>query len=93
MKAHRRNILQGILAGGASLAAMKMAAVRAQESSLKIGLLTVKSGPLAQGGYQMSQGIETFLKEKNNQLGGRKIELLTADTGGNPVGAKTKLIE
>ena len=93
MKAHRRNILQGILAGGASLAAMKMAAVRAQELSLKIGLLTVKSGPLAQGGYQMSQGIETFLKEKNNQLGGRKIELLTADTGGNPVGAKTKLIE
>ncbi len=93
MKAHRRNILKGILAGGASLAAMKMPAVRAQNSSLKIGLLTVKSGPLAQGGYQMSQGIDTFLKEKNNQLGGRTIELLTADTGGNPVGAKTKLIE
>ena len=93
MKIQRRNILKGILAGGASLAAMKMPAVQAQKSSLKIGLLTVKSGPLAQGGYQMSQGINIFLKEKNNQLGGRRIELLTADTGGNPVGAKTKLIE
>jgi branched-chain amino acid transport system substrate-binding protein len=48
---------------------------------------------LAQGGIQMEQGIATFLKEKSNALVGRNIELLVADTGGSPAGAKTKAQE
>ena len=59
----------------------------------KIGLLTVKTGPLAQGGSQMEQGIKVFLNEKGNTLAGRKIEFISADTGGNPAGAKTKAQE
>jgi branched-chain amino acid transport system substrate-binding protein len=93
MKVQRRSVLKGMLAGGVSLATIKMPAVHAQPATMKIGLLTVKTGPLAQGGSQMSQGIETFLKEKNGKLGGRKVELVSADTGGNPVGAKTKVME
>ena len=65
----------------------------AQAAPFKIGLLTVKTGPLAQGGIQMEQGIATFLKEKGNTLAGRKVELLVADTGGNPAGARTKAQE
>ena len=65
----------------------------AQGAPFKIGLLTVKTGPLAQGGIQMEQGIVTFLKEKNYTLAGRKVELLVADTGGNPAGARTKAQE
>lgn len=65
----------------------------AQSAPFKLGLLTVKTGPLAQGGIQMEQGIATFLKEKKNTLGGRKIEFISADTGGNPAGAKTKAQE
>jgi branched-chain amino acid transport system substrate-binding protein len=41
----------------------------------------------------MNQGIEVFLKEKDHVLAGRKIELIAADTGGSPAGAKTKLGE
>ena len=41
----------------------------------------------------MEQGIAAFLKEKGNTLAGRKVELLVADTGGNPAGAKTKAQE
>ena len=41
----------------------------------------------------MEQGIATFLKEKNNTLAGRKIEFISADTGGNPAGARTKAQE
>jgi branched-chain amino acid transport system substrate-binding protein len=93
MTMKRRNLLKGMFASGASVAILRAPAVWAQSAPLKVGLLTVKSGALAQGGYQMSQGIGLFLKEKGNTLGGRKIELLTADTGGNPVGAKTKLSE
>jgi branched-chain amino acid transport system substrate-binding protein len=65
----------------------------AQTAAFKIGLLTVKTGPLAQGGIQMEQGITTLLKEKGYTLAGRKVEFIPADTGGNPAGAKTKAQE
>ena len=93
MAVKRRTVLKGMLATGASVATLKMPAVHAQGAPFKIGLLTVKTGPLAQGGIQMEQGIATFLKEKGNTLAGRKVELLVADTGGNPAGAKTKAQE
>src|SRR5438105_7727903 len=92
MTLHRRKLLQGIAASGV-FALNAPAVLRAQGAPFKIGLLTVKTGPLAQGGIQMDQGIAAFLKEKNNTLAGRKIELLVADTGGNPAGAKTKAQE
>jgi branched-chain amino acid transport system substrate-binding protein len=93
MTVKRRTVLKGMLATGASTVAIRMPAVRAQAAPFRIGLLTVKTGPLAQGGIQMEQGIAAFLKEKNGTLAGRKAELLVADTGGNPAGAKTKAQE
>jgi branched-chain amino acid transport system substrate-binding protein len=92
MAIKRRTVLKGMLAT-ASAAAVKMPAVHAQGAPFKIGLLTVKTGPLAQGGIQMEQGIATLLKEKGSRLGGRTVELLVADTGGNPAGARTKAQE
>src|SRR5262244_2753669 len=88
---NRRTFLAGT-AAGTTAAAFGMPAI-AQGAPFKIGLLTVKTGPLAQGGIQMEQGIATLLKQKNNTLGGRKIEFISADTGGNPAGAKTKAQE
>ena len=88
----RRTVLKGMLATGAAAATLPMPAI-AQAAPFKIGLLTVKTGPLAQGGIQMEQGIATFLKEKASTLAGRKVELLVADTGGNPAGARTKAQE
>ncbi len=41
----------------------------------------------------MEEGFQLFLKERNNALAGRKVELFIADTGGNPAGAKTKVQE
>src|SRR5579883_3664724 len=78
---------------GAGLAALPWGTALAQSPAIRIGLLTVKTGPLAQGGIQMEQGIATFLKEKANTLAGRRIEFISADTGGNPAGAKTKAQE
>src|SRR5438105_481725 len=88
---NRRKFLAGTAAGTAA-AAVGMPAI-AQGAPFKIGLLTVKTGPLAQGGIQMEQGILTFLAEKNHTLAGRKIDFISADTGGNPAGAKTKAQE
>src|SRR6266849_4479722 len=90
---NRRTFLAGTAAGGATAAFRIAAPAVAQNAPFKIGLLTVKTGPLAQGGNQMEQGIATFLKQKNNTLAGRKVELVVADTGGNPAGAKTKAQE
>src|SRR5580765_3359386 len=65
----------------------------AQAEPLRIGFLTVRTGPLAAGGKQMEEGIQLFLKERNNMLAGRKVELIIADTGGTPPQAKAKTQE
>ncbi len=87
----RRTFLAGTAAGSAA-AAFGFPAI-AQTAPLKVGLLTVKTGPIAEGGIQMEQGVVTFLKEKNYTLAGRKIDFISADTGGNPAGAKNKVQE
>jgi branched-chain amino acid transport system substrate-binding protein len=92
MTIERRGFLKGAAATGAATFGLAASAL-AQAAPFKIGLLTVKTGPLAQGGIQMEQGLLTFLKEKRNTLSGQKVELIVADTGGNPAGAKTKTQE
>jgi branched-chain amino acid transport system substrate-binding protein len=81
-----------LLTGAAAAAALPRPAI-AQNKPVRIGLLTVKTGPLAQGGIQMEQGMLLFLKDRNNTIAGRKVELLVADTGGNPAGTKNKAQE
>jgi branched-chain amino acid transport system substrate-binding protein len=90
-KVSRRTLLAGAAAGVA--AARFPAPAIAQSVPVKIGLLTVKTGPLAQGGIQMEQGILTYLKQTDSMMGGRKVDFISADTGGNPAGAKTKAQE
>ena len=93
-KFSRRTLVRGAVAAGATAALGHFPAPAiAQASSIKVGLLTVKTGPLAQGGVQMEQGVLTFLKDNNAMMGGRKVELFSADTGGNPARAKTKAQE
>src|SRR5437868_14270473 len=83
------------LAGAAALSAASTCPLPslAQSTPLKIGLLTVKTGPLAAGGIHAEKGITSFLKDRNFMLAGRKVDLIVADTGGNPAGAKNKAQE
>ncbi len=89
----RRIVLAGTAAGAAAALGRFPAPAIGQTAPIKIGLLTVKTGPLAQGGIQMEQGALTYLKETNYTMGGRKVEFVSADTGGGPAGAKTKVQE
>jgi branched-chain amino acid transport system substrate-binding protein len=90
MRISRRTLLQG----SAGLAVSAPAIVRAQSKEpIRIGLLTVKTGPLASGGIDMEIGLTMFLKERNNMLAGRPVELIVADTGGVPATARVKTQE
>src|SRR5271166_4869922 len=90
-KVSRRTLLAGT--GAAAALGCFPAPAIAQTPPIKIGLLTLKVGPLAQGGIQMEQGVLTFLKETNYTIAGRKVDFISADTGGAPAGAKTKAQE
>ncbi len=68
--------------------------VFAQNSGpIRIGLLAAKTGPLASGGIDMELAMTMFLKERENTLAGRKVELIVADTAGVPATARTKAQE
>ena len=83
-----------VLRAGAALGLFPAPAVLAQTPEpLKIGFLTVLTGPLAAGGKQQEEGAALFLKERNGMIAGRKVELITQDTAGSPALAKTKLQE
>jgi len=82
--------LSGVLA---SLALALSTAATAQNEPIRVGFLTVKSGALAAGGRQMEEGLALFLKERKNTIAGRKVELFTADTAGQPAVTKTKAQE
>jgi branched-chain amino acid transport system substrate-binding protein len=60
---------------------------------LKVGFMTVKSGALAAGGRQMEEGLQLCIDAHKGEMGGRKIQIITADTAGQPAVTKTKAQE
>ena len=87
----RKKILS--LAAFTLLASFSLAARAEVGGPIKLGFLTIKSGALAAGGKQMEDGLRLFLKERNNMVAGRKVELIVADTSGQPAITKTKAQE
>src|SRR5256885_14939760 len=83
---------RGFLLGVVAAACLSLPAA-AQTEPIRIGFLSVRTGPLAAGGRQMEEGINLLLKQRNNMLAGRKAVLIIADTGGQPAQAKTRTQE
>jgi branched-chain amino acid transport system substrate-binding protein len=81
-----RGLVVGLLSAGLSAPA-------SAADPIRLGFLTVKSGALAAGGKQMEDGLRLFLKERNNMIAGRRVELVVGDTGGQPALAKTRAQE
>lgn len=91
MALRRRTVLKGL--GASALTVGMPWVVRAQTGPMRVGFLTVKTGPLASGGLQMEQGLTLYLKERNNTLAGRPVQLFTGDSAGAPAVARTKMQE
>src|SRR5438874_8542126 len=89
MQFTRRRFIQaaGLASLGASLP------LRAQAGSIRLGLMTVKTGPRASGGIDMERALAQYLKERNSTMAGRKVELLVGDSGGVPAQSRTKTQE
>lgn len=89
----RRRFIQTTGIGLGATALGFPAIVRAQSEPIRLGLLTVKTGPLASGGIDMEKALVMYLRERNNTIAGRKVELIVADTAGVPATARTKMQE
>src|SRR5438046_4187868 len=87
----RRRFIQATGAGAAALGMPTIA--RSQTGAIRVGLMTVKTGPLASGGIDMERALVQYLKERDTTLAGRKTELLVGDSGGVPAQARTKIQE
>jgi branched-chain amino acid transport system substrate-binding protein len=87
---------RGFVTGAAGVGLSRIVApnvARGAEGPIRIGLLTVKTGPLASGGIDMERALTMFLSDRGGMLAGRKVELVTADTAGVPATARTKAQE
>src|SRR5262249_12154488 len=84
MTVNRRTVIKGALAAGVATRVLKVPAAAAQAAPLRVGFLTIKTGPLASGGLQMEQGLTVFFKERNNTLARRRCRRCEA----RPAGAR-----
>lgn len=64
-----------------------------EKGPVKIGFLTIRSGALAAGGRQMEEGLKLCMDQHHYTMAGRKIQVITADTAGQPALTKTKTQE
>jgi branched-chain amino acid transport system substrate-binding protein len=93
MTISRRQFVGSVAGAGiASLATPHLLSAQSSEP-IRIGLMAAKTGPLASGGIDMDLAMNMFLKERENMLAGRKVELIVADTAGVPATARTKAQE
>ncbi|MEH2470687.1 branched-chain amino acid transport system substrate-binding protein [Nitrobacteraceae bacterium AZCC 2161] len=88
----RRNFVAGAAGLGLGTALASRSA-RAADEPIRIGLLTIKTGPLASGGIDMERALGMYLKERDYKMSGRTVELIPADTAGVPATARTKTQE
>ncbi len=92
MRVTRRDLMQAAAATALTGLSGRQAAAETA-GAIRVGLLTVKTGPLASGGIDMERALVMYLKERNNELAGRKVERIVADTAGVPATARTKTQE
>lgn len=88
-----KNLLPLAFATATLVASFGVSVHAADKDVIRLGFLTIKSGALAAGGKQMEDGLRLFLKERNNMIAGRKVELFVGDTAGQPAIAKTRAQE
>lgn len=87
----RRFLLSRLLAaaGAAACSTLLPLAAQAQDNTIKIGWLSSLTGALSSAAIAENQGVQFAIEEinKGGGINGRKLELLTRDTTGDPTKA------
>src|SRR5438876_4256857 len=91
MAVTRRRFVQAAGLGASALGFP--AIVRGQSGPIRVGLMSVKTGPLASGGIDMERALVLYLNDRNYPMDGRKLDLSVCDSGGVPAQARTKIQE
>lgn len=93
----RRSLLKGtaVAAGALAVGPLIQACApaggpRTSSGPLKIGVLVPLSGVYSGLGQDMIQGMQLYLDSINNEIAGRKVELIQEDSEANPDVAPTK---
>jgi branched-chain amino acid transport system substrate-binding protein len=89
MKSNIAARLGAVLIGICLAFAAGLAPAAAQEE-LRIGFIAPTTGPFAQVGADMLNGINLYLEKVNNDLGGAKVKLIVEDSQAKPDLAVTK---
>lgn len=84
----RSTLVLGVCALALGLGATT--AAQAQTGPIRIGVLAPVTGPLATPGKDMVDGLRLFWEQANYTAGGRKVDLIIADTTCNPDQALTQ---
>jgi branched-chain amino acid transport system substrate-binding protein len=66
----------------AAVAALTLAGAAAAQTPVKIGLIAEFTGPFADYGTQIHNGMKAYLKLHGDTFGGRKVEIIVKDTTG-----------
>jgi branched-chain amino acid transport system substrate-binding protein len=93
MTISRRQFVSTVAGAGVATMASPGFVFAQTSDPIRIGLLAAKTGPLASGGIDMELALTMFLKQHDNTIAGRKVELFSSDTAGVPATARTKAQE
>ena len=93
MTISRRKFVGSVAGAGIASMAAPNLVFGQSPGPIRVGMLAAKTGPLASGGIDMDLALNMFMKERDNTIAGRKVELFIADTAGVPATARTKAQE
>ncbi len=68
--------------GVSVLADVDQHAAQSAQETIKIGLIAPFSGPFADYGKQMQNGINAYMKKNGDHVAGKKVEVIVRDTTG-----------
>lgn len=76
------NIAASVRVLAAALACAVLSSIAMAQGVVKVGVIAEFSGPFAAYGQQIEAGMKAYMKQHGDTVAGKKVELITRDTGG-----------
>ena len=76
------NIAASMRVLAAALASAVLSSTALAQGVVKVGVIAEFSGPFAAYGQQIEAGMKAYMKQHGDTVAGKKVELITRDTGG-----------